>query len=343
MLNNLKYGIKLCIAYTLFYSGILHLYRRIFLNNDAIVLMYHRVLSEEEKHKSFSHEGIIVHKETFNMHLCFLKKYFNVLPVDEFAGHITKKIKFKRHSCLITFDDGWIDNYTVALPILSEHRIPAVIFLATAFIDSHNQFWQEELASLLYALCKNSDTELLREYNLERIISYPTELARAEIKKYVSRLKLGPKKIPQGMIADASLYLRKKYGDDDLNNNVDSFINWTQVNEMMALNIDFGSHTVNHEILPKLNNDSVNSELSKSKSVVESKIKKQVRYFAYPNGDYNDNISNIVKKCGYDIAFTTEHGTISQLDNPYKLKRINIHNDITNNIPMFYCHILGIF
>ncbi len=343
MIHTLKYSIKLCVAYTLYYSGLLHLYRQLMLGNNAIVLMYHRVLTPEEKSGSFSHEGIIVDQDTFEMHISFLKKYFNVLSVDEFAKHIKTKTKFEPGTCLITFDDGWSDNHSVAFPILSKHRMPAIIFVATAFIGTSNIFWQEKLASLLYLLYSKSSGKLLRQYNLEHILNCPSKLAKNKIKKFVNLLKSGSIEIPQQMIAEISSHLHEIDNSDVTNQNIDSFLSWTQINEMINSNIAFGSHTVNHEILPKLNANKVQQELSNSKSVVESKTKKQTKYFAYPNGDYNNEVSNNVKNCGYNLAFTTERGTVSHCDEPYKLKRINIHNDVTNNAPMFYCHILGIF
>jgi len=79
------------------------------------------------------------------------------------------------------------------------------------------------------------------------------------------------------------------------------------------------------------------------KQTIQSILGHKIISFAYPNGNFNEDISNLVKATGYHIAFTTMPGKVVNSDDAYSIKRINIHDDITRNIPMFYCHILGIF
>jgi peptidoglycan/xylan/chitin deacetylase (PgdA/CDA1 family) len=305
--------------------------------------MYHRVLPDNRQYESFSHEGIIVSDKTFDMQMQFLNKQFNVLSISDFEKQLSGKTDASRASCLITFDDGWIDNHMYAYPILTKHKTPALIFLATKFIGSSDKFWQEELSSLLYFLYKNKEELALREHKLDYIIDLKSKHALTEINKYInSKLKSGPADIPKRMISEILDSLSENNKLSLLARNIDGFMNWDQIIEMMNNNIDFGAHTVNHKILTSLENNEIEHEIKTSKNVIESITNRKVKYFAYPNGNFNNYISDMVKTCGFTLAFTTKHGAISAGDNPYQLKRLNIHNDNTKNIPMFYCYILGI-
>jgi peptidoglycan/xylan/chitin deacetylase (PgdA/CDA1 family) len=125
--------------------------------------------------------------------------------------------------------------------------------------------------------------------------------------------------------------------------NHDTFMNWDQIKQMANAGITFGSHTVNHRILTKISAEEAEKEIAESKRNIEDNLKDTVIAFSYPNGNYNKDIIELVKSHGYAVAFSTENGHVSASDDPFTVKRINIHNDVTKNIPMFLSTILGIF
>ena len=75
----------------------------------------------------------------------------------------------------------------------------------------------------------------------------------------------------------------------------------------------------------------------------ERELKKKIDSFSYPNGNYSEEVVKFVRDQGYEIAFGTESGFVSSDDDPYTLKRINIHEDMTNTIPMFLARIVGLW
>jgi hypothetical protein len=92
------------------------------------------VLTREQRLQTASQPGIVVEDKTFAMHMALLKRRFTVLTLDQFADRVTNRRVFGDSCCLITFDDGWIDNFDNALPVLRTHGLPAVIFLPVNFI-----------------------------------------------------------------------------------------------------------------------------------------------------------------------------------------------------------------
>ena len=347
-IRELKYIVKIIVAYALFYTGILRILMLVKLRRRAIVLIYHRVLSKQMRARTYSHSGIIVDLETFEKQIRYLKIRFKVITLEEFAEKIENGIGFDQPTCLITFDDGWKDNYLHAYPILKKYNMPAAIFLPANYIDSNKQFWQEKLTGMLIAMHhtgrEHSDSrqkylDVLKKYNLQGIMSVPDQELRSYIAEEVSRKKKMTYKEIEQMITDLSKNadpLGKDYDSGD------SIMSWDEIRQMKKNGISFGSHGMNHKIFTKVLQAEVDYEIAESKRVIEKSINEGVSSISYPNGNYSDNIIERVKSSGYRIAFGTEKGFVDVKDNPYALKRVNIHNDVTKNIPMFLSTILGV-
>ena len=93
------------------------------------ILIFHRVLSMPDP--LFPDE---MHAQRFNEVCGWLKSWFNVLPLDKAVGHLKAGTLPCRAAC-ITFDDGYSDNYHIAMPILQQHGLPCTFFIATGFMD----------------------------------------------------------------------------------------------------------------------------------------------------------------------------------------------------------------
>lgn len=344
-----KYFIKLVISHFLFYTGIIHLIKCIMLRRKAVVLMYHRVLPNDVRINTFSHDGIIVNVDTFETHIQYLNKIFNVVTLQEFTEKFIKGASYDKPVCLITFDDGWKDNYIYAYPILKKYDTPAIVFLPANYIDTDNTFWQEGLNRMLidiYYMGKKGEKyydrffKLLNKYDLQYIMNLSEDRLRSSIAEAVNRKKKMLYDEVERMMEDIS------NNTESLTNgreNCDTFLRWEEIMQMKKDRISFGSHGMNHKILTNLTLSEAEKEIAESKRNIEDNLKDAVIAFSYPNGNYNKDIIELVKSHGYAVAFSTENGHVSASDDPFTVKRINIHNDVTKNIPMFLSTILGIF
>jgi peptidoglycan/xylan/chitin deacetylase (PgdA/CDA1 family) len=124
-------------------------------------------------------------------------------------------------------------------------------------------------------------------------------------------------------------------------NEGDSFLSWEEVEEMSRGGIDFGSHGLTHEILTNVSADEVRNEVLESRRILEERIRKRVVAFSYPNGDHDPVVRRCTGECGYEVAFGTERGFAAPGDDPLSLKRVNVHDDVTREVPMFLTSILG--
>ena len=310
--------------------------------------MYHRVLNQQEIKKSFSQSGIIVSKPTFESHMKYLSKKFNVISLAEFTKTIKNDNAFKSKSCLVTFDDGWRDNYINAYPIIRKFCIPAVIFIPSAYINTNRQFWQERLTQLLMLLhnqCyknikfKEKLLSIMDNSQIKEIIDCRENQLKERISLFVASQKNNNHEAAIRLIAELAERLEHEIIKND---DSGDFLSWNEIRIMSQGNIEFGSHGLNHKILTR-KGASVSKELLKSKEEIEQHLGNKITSISYPNGDYNNEVIEEVKSSGYEIAFGTQNGFMAPDDNLFTIKRVNIHEDMTNSIPMFLARVVGLW
>jgi peptidoglycan/xylan/chitin deacetylase (PgdA/CDA1 family) len=118
-------------------------------------------------------------------------------------------------------------------------------------------------------------------------------------------------------------------------------LNWQEVNRMVKSGlISFGSHTAEHEILDQVSIQMAGSDISRSKKDIEQRIGDSIASFAYPNGNYNNNILKVIEDSGFKSAVTTKKGFISSRTSLLEIPRVGVHEDISNTIPMFWGRII---
>ncbi|MBT2997503.1 MAG: polysaccharide deacetylase family protein [Candidatus Thiodiazotropha sp. (ex Ctena orbiculata)] len=335
-MQKLKHIIKSMIANILYYSGVLHLIKHYRLSSSCIVLTYHRVLDDKNLQISNSNPSIIVDVDLFEEQIKFLQANFSILSLSDLQQGIYNE-KFEDGSCLITFDDGWVDNYLYAYPILKKYSVPATIFLATDYIGSDKSFWQEELTGIIKSSFHDKDSVALKILDLENILELSESEALIMAQEKIQDLK----RLPDYELHDLISRLKKIVVQHADSSGVDKFLNWDQVKEMQSGNITFASHGCSHSIMTKISKDQLQYELEESSAVIKSKTGIYSYALAYPNGNFDESMTRVVSTI-YDLAFATESGPIQPGDNKYSLKRVNIHTGATNTKQLFFCKILGL-
>lgn len=102
-------------------------------------------------------------------------------------------------------------------------------------------------------------------------------------------------------------------------------LNWSQVSEMADAGVEFGGHTVSHPRLPELARSDMREEIGGCKAVLEDRLGREVRYFAYPYGLFNDAAVDTVREAGYALACSTQSGFNRVHCDRYSLRRIEVH------------------
>jgi peptidoglycan/xylan/chitin deacetylase (PgdA/CDA1 family) len=250
---------------------------------------------------------------------------------------------------LVTFDDGWVDNAENALPVLRAENIPAVIFLPVGFIGACRLFTREALTHLLVEAVKASrqDPEIrkalsghLSPFGLDHVLDADEDAAlqTAIDAVQVYRHANGPKF--ETLVANLCDVL--KVSQEQLSD-IDTFMDWTHVEQMGQQGVSFGGHGVHHRVLTEVHPDEARLEVETSKQALDARLPQPVRAFAYPNGGCNPRVAEIVDAVGYGLAFGVEPGFVACNDDRLRLRRINIHEDLTRSTPMFLARLAGIF
>lgn len=297
-------------------------------SKSLTVLNYHRIDDPHRKDFDSFQPNISAHPTEFNQQMEYLSRWFNVVSLREVVNWLNGHQTLPPHAALITFDDGYLDNYINAYPILQKYKFPAVIYLTTGHIDTDAPFYWD-LAAYCF-LHTNSDHVLFPD-GKEYFWKNSTELTQTS-KNWVYSMKILPEMEKRHWVSGLPEQLNVSVPHNFFRN---LMINWDQVREMFHNRIEFGGHTISHPILTRIPLDQVRTEIEGSKLKIEQELGQSIFSFAYPNGmqtDLNTEIQKIVTNAGYKAAFTLQNGptTLREVKlNPFAIRRIFVSHSHT--------------
>ena len=247
-------------------------------------------------------------KLLFENCVCWLKKNgFTFISVHELSQISRGERDFPKGAILLTVDDGWRNNKENIADVANKYKIPVTIFVSTEPVETGNAFWWSYISKANQIGVINSQVmELKKVSNDERL-----KLV-AQIKEKVN-LK------------------REALTKEEL-----SGISKTKF-------VSIGSHTVSHPVLTKCSDEKALFEIGESRNILEKWLNTEVVHFAYPNGSFSDREMEILKSCGYQMAFTTvpKYITKENVSEPFTIPRVDIIETVsfTENI----CRMTGLW
>ena len=250
----------------------------------------------------------------FDRLMAKLNAWFNVMPLDEAAAMLGSSSMPER-AAAITFDDGYEDNFSVAMPILRRHRMCATFFIATRFLDGGRMWNDSVIEAVRYLPSADFD---LSSLGLGRLKTGSVEEKRSVIDAILKRIKYLP--VFERAALAASVAELAGIG-------VASKLMMTsdQVCAMSRAGMQIGAHTISHPILAGLDDTAAEAEILGSKQALEGLLGKRVGLFAYPNGrpgqDYMPKDVAIVRKLGFDAAVSTHAAAVRPDADRFQLSR----------------------
>lgn len=134
----------------LYRTGVLGLLHRLRNRDTLTVFMFHRVLPKQSAEYQHAEKEFTFSVEGFGRCLDFIQRHYHVVSQAEVTAYLNGQQRLPKCAGLITFDDGWRDTLTHALPELKNRNLPAVLFLATEVVDLETgDWWQDMLVELL--------------------------------------------------------------------------------------------------------------------------------------------------------------------------------------------------
>jgi len=273
------------------------------------VLLYHRVAPASEVGELTA--GTAVDPEVFDRQMALIRD--KVIPLDELVAEGADRTADK---IAITFDDGYADNFTHALPILRRHRIPATVFISTGHIDNRSNFWWDRIA---YAVSRSRRSSARIEG-----VDYSLANGAARLRTYgaLSRAVAGQ----ENRLADALQQIEEALEVDGRTQDC-LVMSWEQATEMRAAGIRFGSHTANHRRLALLDPATLREELRQSHARIQEVFGGDRIGFAYPYGretDYTAAAVAALAEQGFAFACTAVMKQFDRRDSTYEVPRINV-------------------
>jgi peptidoglycan/xylan/chitin deacetylase (PgdA/CDA1 family) len=258
-------------------------------------------------------------------HFRYLQRAYRILPLEQALKELfaaSPRIDHdKRSPIVLTFDDGYHDNYTHAAVLARELQVPLTVFLLPGYVNRSTHFWWGEGERLVAATRVEQATIEGHTYHLnraeERSLLQYTVYERAYHARSVAER--------EAFLASvhAALGVPASSDPDDLLRP----LTWEEVRMMGATGwISFGAHTMHHPVLGYLADPrEVEHEVQESRTELEKQIGCRVRAFAYPCGrmeHIGKHGLEAVQKAGYDWAVTTERGVNTPAVHPLLLRRI---------------------
>lgn len=293
-------------------SGLSWLSELVPLRRCLIVLAYHRV---GNPHATLYDPGVFsATADAFDRQVGYLKRRFPIVGMEEALSILDRPASCPNGAVMLTFDDGYRDNYEVAFPILRGHGVPATFFLPTSFIGTSRLPWWDAIAfmirnsprprfSITYPEAMEMDVSDGTDATLQALTLFKSP-ANRDPDRFIAELESACG-VPVPTVADRL------------------FMTWDDARELVRGGMSVGSHTHSHEILSKLSPDGQLKECLESREILESNLQTRILSLAYPVGDsgaIDEHTPLAAAESGYRIAFSY-HGGVNL---PQKLKRYDI-------------------
>lgn len=252
----------------------------------------------------------------FERELRWISDWFQVLPLDEAATRLAAG-SLPPRAAAITFDDGYADNATVALPALLRAGLPATFFIATSFLDG-GRMWNDTVIESVRA-CRSPALDL-RAVGLGRLGLGNIESRRQAIAQLLPAIKyLEPSQ------REAAVNVVQQASGERLPDGL--MMRSEQVLALRGAGMQIGAHTRSHPILTRLSDAAAADEIVGSKRDLELLLGEPVTLFAYPNGkpgiDYGPSHSRMVQEAGFAAAVSTSPGAASADSDRFQLPRFS--------------------
>ena len=225
---------------------------------------------------------------------------------------------------LITFDDGYVDNYRHAYPLLRARGLQGTFFLVSSYVGSPDPPWWDKVA---YWIRHTAREHISITHPCALEIPVPAGDRLKAIRTALDAFKSPATTDPDGFLreleqaCDVALPAGEK---------ARIFADWAEVREMLGGGMNIGSHTHSHRLLKNLSLDEQRTELEKSKALLESGLGASISWLAYPVGRrdaFDERSRRLARECGYELAFSDYGGLNRSGQDPYDVLRNPVESE----------------
>ncbi len=313
--------IKSFLAVMIYYSGIARLLQN-FTEKGAAILVYHSINNRDV----FCDNRL--NPEIFEKQIAYLSKNYKIVPLSSLIDRLQKKEMISDNWVVITFDDGYKDNITYALPILKKYNVTGTFYLPLDAVFGNYIFFYDEIQWIIdRTRVKNIKVELNGQMC---VFSLENEKRK---KDAIVKLVIG---IRQKSHKERLDFIKQLYKVCRINISLSEkpcsiYMDEDDIKTLCACNMEIGSHTITHPNLATLPGAKLHEEINMSKLRLEKLTQNSLQAFSYPFGKkttYNDFVKKLIKNAGYTSAVMTVFGKVNHRSDIYALPRIGVRDSI---------------
>jgi peptidoglycan/xylan/chitin deacetylase (PgdA/CDA1 family) len=307
----------------------------------VLVLMYHGIRVRAGAGGLTNYVQKNVERDEFARQMRLLSSRCNVIGMSEAAERLATAAPLRPRSVVVTFDDGYRNNYDHAWPICRELGIPFTLYVVTGFVDRQMPLWMDQVE---FGLRNTARTEVEIEIGgqtyrqslrtrrerhradavlrgaLKRLAGPPLEDKLAELD---ALLCAGPAGAEWDALAPCTAEMLREMASSGL--------------------VEIGAHMVAHESVARMRPIDAAADLAHAKSTIEAWVGRPCRHFAYPFGrgiDFSSATEALVRAAGYSSAVTTVEGVNRTASNVFALRRVGVYGHYAQ--PEFLAALTGV-
>lgn len=314
-------------------SGMMHLTARVQRSHGALALMYHSVADED--HTPWIDPSNHVPAEIFARQMAFLAHHRRVISLADLVDLLQRGESPDNGTVVITFDDGYLDNLTVAAPILEHHGLPATIFLASGHVERGEPQWIDQVYSMFKFRTQN------------RLSWGETGVAGFDL-ALPEQYQAGYRTVCKSLLSAAPdqrrnwlTGLREQLQPADKPPRLT--MNWDEARSLLTRHrcFEIGGHTMEHRDLTSASEQEARMELTGCVSQINGQLGVQPRFFSFPYGRTSPLLQALVAEAGFSAAFggdgsgpvinnKTNLFALPRLEGPASMRRFDLATSAAN-------------
>lgn len=301
------------------------------------ISMYHYV--RDLKHSRYPEiKGL--DKILFRQQIEFMKNNFNVVTMEQVIDAVEGKSELPENALLLTFDDGYIDNYTFVLPVLEEYGVQGSFFIPGKTFATHQLL---DVNKIHYILASTDIYELVedvkkqmdhyrgREYDFaptDELFNEYAVASRFDVKETIFVKRMLQTVLPEKLRNIISSNLFEKYvGVTEEQLAYELYMTEEQIRMMKRHGMFIGIHGYDHYWLGNLSPEQMRKDISMALDTLDEFIDRKHWVMNYPYGNYNSDVLEYVKSQGGGVGLTIEV-RVAEIgkDNALELPRLNCND-----------------
>lgn len=268
--------------------------------NRPLIICYHRVVQDFQDAATRAMPSLLIGTKMFEKQLDWLAQRFDMVTLDEAVQTQQSKIKRRRRQATISFDDGYADFYSNAVPILKAKGIPASVFVVTDLVGTSKLQTHDELYLLLSQWYEKARTENQSKSSMPLAVQEALALhsdAFAAARYFLATFS-------RQELAEIFKQLETRLQLSAQSIQELQSLTWPMLRTLHEQGITVGSHTRSHALLPHYEQQNLVDELQGSREKLEAELGVATKYLAYPDGQFDERRARAAQQAGYEGALT---------------------------------------